>query len=142
MRRATGATIVLLGGEGDRQQADGVRQALPSEVALIDIVGQVPLVELAAVLARLSVLITGDTGPAHLAATVDTPVVAIFGPTDPIRYAPLTRHGEVVHADLWCRPCGRLRRPPERCTHGTPDCLTGVETGAVVAAARRLIART
>ena len=137
-----GATIVLLGAEGDREQADGVRQALPSDIALIDIVGQVPLLELAAVLTRLAVLITGDTGPAHLAAAVDTPVVAIFGPTDPIRYAPLTRHGEVVHADLWCRPCGRVRRPPKRCTHGTPDCLTGVETGAVVAAARRLIART
>ena len=137
-----GATIVLLGAEGDRAQADGVRQALPSEVALIDIVGQVPLLELAAVLARLSVLITGDTGPAHLAAAVDTPVVAIFGPTDPTRYAPLTPHAEVVHADLWCRPCGRLRQPPKRCTHGAPDCLTGVETGAVVAAARRLIART
>ena len=136
-----GATIALLGAEDDRAQADGVRQALPSEVALIDIVGQVPLLELAAVLTRLAVLITGDTGPAHLAAAVETPVVAIFGPTDPNRYRPLTPHAEVVHADLWCRPCGRLRRPPKRCTHGAPDCLTGVETGAVVAAARRLIAR-
>ena len=53
---------------------------------MIDIVGQVPLLELAAVLTRLAVLITGDTGPAHLAAAVDTPVVAIFGPTDPNRY--------------------------------------------------------
>ena len=137
-----GATIVLLGADGDRAQADGVRQALPPDLALIDLVGQAPLVELAAVLARLSVLITGDTGPAHLAAAVDTPVVAIFGPTDPTRYAPLTPHAEVVHADLWCRPCGRLRQPPKRCTHGAPGCLTGVETGAVVAAARRLIART
>ena len=134
-----GATIVLLGGEGDRQQAEGVRRALPSGIALIDLVGQAPLVELAAVLARLSVLITGDTGPAHLAATVDTPVVAIFGPTDPNRYAPSTPRAEVVHADLWCRPCGRLRHPPERCTHGAPDCLTGVDTGAVVAAVRRSV---
>ena len=133
------ATIVLLGGEEDRRQAEMVRRALPSDVPLIDLVGHAPLVDLAAVLARLSLLITGDTGPAHLAATVETPVVAIFGPTDPIRYTPLTRHGEVVHADLWCRPCGRLRRPPERCTHGSPDCLTGVETDAVVAAAQRLI---
>ena len=133
------ATIVLLGGEGDRRQAELVRRALPSDVPLIDLVGHAPLVDLAAVLARLSLLITGDTGPAHLAATVETPVVAIFGPTDPIRYAPLTRHGEVVHAALWCRPCGRLRRPPERCTHGAPDCLTGVEPDAVVATARRLM---
>ncbi len=135
------ATIVLLGAEGDRKQADGVRHALPPDVPLIDLVGQAPLVELAAVLARLSVLITGDTGPSHLAATVDTPVVALFGPTDPNRYAPLTPHAEVVHADLWCRPCGQLRRPPKRCTHGAPDCLTRVETEAVVAAVRRLIAR-
>lgn len=136
-----GATVVLLGGDGDRPQADGVRQALPSDAALIDLVSQAPLVELAAVLARLSVLITGDTGPAHLAAAVDTPVVTIFGPTDPNRYRPLTQHAQVMHADLWCRPCGRLRRPPTRCAHGAPDCLAGVETGAVVAAARRLITR-
>ena len=136
-----GATIVLLGADGDRAQTDGVRQALPSAVPLIDLVGQAPLVELAAVLARLSVLITGDTGPTHLAAALDTPVVAIFGPTDPNRYAPLASHAKVVHANLWCRPCGQLRRPPARCTHGAPDCLTGVETGTVVAAARRLMAR-
>ncbi len=136
-----GATVVLLGAEGDRQQAEGVRRALPPGIALIDLVGQAPLVDLAAVLARLSVLITGDTGPAHLAAAIDTPVVTIFGPTDPNRYQPLTPHAEVVHADLWCRPCGQLRRPPTRCTHGAPDCLTGVESGTVVAAARRLIAR-
>ena len=136
-----GVTIVLLGAETDRAQADGVRQALPPDVALIDLVGRAPLVELAAVLTRLSVLITGDTGPSHLAATVETPLVALFGPTDPNRYAPLTPHAEVVHADLWCRPCGQLRRPPKRCTHGAPDCLTGVETEAVVAATRRLIAR-
>lgn len=136
-----GATIVLLGGEGDRQQAASVRRALPPHVPLIDLVGKTPLVELAVVLARLSVLITGDTGPAHLAATVDTAVVTLFGPTDPNRYAPLTPHAEVVHADLWCRPCGRLRRPPKRCTHGAPDCLTGVDTEAVVAAARRVISR-
>lgn len=131
------ATIVLLGAECDRRQAEGVRQALPLDTALIDLVGQAPLVDLAAVLSRLSVLITGDTGPAHLAAAVDTPVVTIFGPTDPNRYRPLTPHADVVHADLWCRPCGRLRRPPERCTHGSPDCLTGVETDTVVATARR-----
>ncbi|MXY23738.1 MAG: glycosyltransferase family 9 protein [Acidobacteria bacterium] len=134
------ATIVLLGGEGDRQQAEGVRQALPLDTALVDLVGQAPLVDLAAVLSRLSVLITGDTGPAHLAAAVDTPVVTIFGPTDPNRYRPLTPRAEAVHADLWCRPCGRLRRPPARCAHGAPDCLTGVETGAVLAAARRYLA--
>ena len=133
------ATIVLLGAVGDRAKSDGVRQALRAAAPVIDLVGRAPLVELAAVLARLSLLITGDTGPAHLAATVGTPVVAIFGPTDPVHYAPLAPRAEAVHADLWCRPCGRLRHPPARCAHGAPDCLTEVETGAVVAAAQRLL---
>ena len=142
LAKDTRATIVLLGAEGDGAKADGVRRALRGTGPVIDLVGRAPLVELAAVLARLSLLITGDTGPAHLAATVGTPVVAIFGPTNPVRYAPLAPRGEVVHADLWCRPCGRLRRPPVRCTHGAPDCLTGVETAAVAATARRLLAGT
>ena len=116
-----------------------MKDALPGHVRHIDLAGDAPLVDLAAVLARLSLLVTADTGPMHLAAAVGTPVVGIFGPSDPVRYAPLTPRSAVVHTDLWCRPCNRMRRPPQRCANGTPDCLTRVGIDAVVAAARRLI---
>ena len=106
----------------------------------IDLVGKAPLVDLAAVLERMALLITGDTGPMHLAAAVGTPVLAIFGPSDPRRYAPRHTRSTVVHADLWCRPCNRFRRPPARCCGTTPDCLSGVSVEAVVEAARRLLA--
>ena len=133
------ATIVLLGSAQERPLTEGVRSRLRSDVRLLDLVGQAPLVDLAAVLARIQVLVTGDTGPMHLAAAVGTPVVGIFGPTDPARYAPLTDRAAVVHADLWCRPCHRTRRPPARCRHGTPDCLLGIDTDRVVAAVRSLL---
>ena len=133
------ATIVLLGSTADGAPVEAVRSALPPHVRTIDLVGQTPLADLAAVLARLSVLITGDTGTMHLAAAVDTPVVAVFGPTDPARYSPLTSRSIMVQGDLWCRPCGRDRRPPGRCTGGTPDCLAAVSTDDVVVAARRLL---
>ena len=133
------ATIVLLGSTAERAPAEAVRRALPTHVRLIDLVGQTSLTHLAAVLTRLSVLITGDTGTMHLAAAVDTPIVAVFGLTDPGRFGPLTPRAIVVQGDLWCRPCGRDRRPPRRCAGGTPDCLTAVSTDDVVDAARRVL---
>ncbi len=83
----------------------------------------------AAILAQLDVLVTGDTGPMHLAAAVGTPVVAVFGPSDPARYATRGPADRVVRIDLPCSPCNRIRRPPERCVGHTPDCLAGVTCG-------------
>ena len=74
----------------------------------------------AALLARLDLLVTGDTGPMHLAAAVGTPVVAVFGPSDPARYAPRGPRDRVVRIDLPCSPCNRIRRPPARCVGHTP----------------------
>jgi heptosyltransferase-2 len=59
---------------------------------------------LASVLAEMAVLVCGDTGVAHLAAALGTPVVALFGPTDPARSAPLGRVAVVRHA-VPCAPC-------------------------------------
>jgi ADP-heptose:LPS heptosyltransferase len=70
----------------------------------------------------------------HLAHAVSTPVVAVFGPSEPKRYAPRGARDIVVRIDLPCSPCNRIRQPPARCTGHTPDCLTGVGTAAVMAA--------
>ena len=134
-----GAAIVLLGSAAEKSTTGAVRDALPRRVPLLDLAGEVPLVDLAAVLGHLSVLLTADTGPMHLAAAVGTPVVGIFGPSDPVRYGPLAPQSEVVCAELWCRPCNRMRRPPPRCTGGIPDCLAAVSVDSVVDAARRLL---
>jgi len=92
------------------------------------------LLTVAAVLERLDLFVTGDTGPMHLAHAVGTPIVAVFGPSDPARYAPRGLRDRVVRIDLPCSPCNRIRRPPARCTGHTPDCLSGVDTAAVLAA--------
>jgi ADP-heptose:LPS heptosyltransferase len=94
------------------------------------------------VLEGARLVLTGDTGPMHLAAAVRAPVVAIFGPSMPWRYAPRDTAHRVVRVDLWCAPCNMIRKPPERCVGHTPDCLTGVTVDAVVEAARALAAET
>ena len=139
LAREEGATIVLLGAAGDRAIGDAILAALPTHLRPVNLIGAVSLVELAALLDHLTLLVSGDTGPMHLAAAVGTPVTAVFGPSDPVRYKPLTSKRRVVYTDLWCRPCNRIRRPPTRCTSGTPDCLADVSVAAVVEAARGLL---
>jgi ADP-heptose:LPS heptosyltransferase len=129
-----GATIVLTGSAGDRPLVDVARRHLESP-RVVDLTGSLDLLTLAAVLERLDVYITGDTGPMHLAAAVGTPVVAVFGPSDPTRYAPRDPRHRVVRIDLPCSPCNRIRQPPERCVGHTPDCLAGIGVERVYRAA-------
>ena len=129
-----GATIVLTGSGDDRSLVESVTRALPAE-HVIDVAGHLDLLTLAAVLERLDLLITGDTGPMHLAVGVSTPVVAVFGPSDPARYAPRGPSDRVVRVDLPCSPCNRIRLPPARCVGHTPDCLASISADRVFTAA-------
>jgi ADP-heptose:LPS heptosyltransferase len=139
--RELGAAVVLTGGPGDASIVDGVESTLKqAAIPTLRVQGTVDLVILAGVLKHCQLLLTGDTGPMHLAASVGTPVVAVFGPSMPWRYAPLVTAHRIVRVDLPCSPCNRIRRPPERCVGHVPDCLEGVTVDAVVAAARSLAA--
>jgi len=60
-------------------------------------------------------VITTDSGPMHLACAVGTPVVALFGPTDPARTGPYGRGHTVIRANLSCMPCFLKKCPTARC---------------------------
>lgn len=132
------ATIVLTGGPGDEAVMDVVRSRLPAD-RVIDASKASGLLAVGAILERCDLMITGDTGPMHLAAAVGTPIVAVFGPSDPRRYAPRGVHDRVVRVDLPCAPCNRIRLPPARCTGRTPDCLALVQPGQVLDAALSIL---
>ena len=140
LARSRGATIVLTGSAEDRAEVDRVKTALPSDLPVADLSGALDLPHLAVILEHLSLFITGDTGPMHLAAAMGTPIVAVFGPSDPANYGPLTSRKRVVRVNIWCSPCNQIRRPPSRCVGHVPDCLVGVEVDQVVAAANDLLA--
>jgi ADP-heptose:LPS heptosyltransferase len=131
--------VLLRGAPGDRAIVDEVRAAMPADIATIDLVGEIDLPILAAILERCQLVITGDTGPMHLAAAVGAPIVAVFGPSMPVRYAPIAAPHRIVRIDLPCAPCNMIRLPPQRCQGHTPDCLEGVTVDAVVAAATDLL---
>ena len=133
------ASIVLTGATEDRAQVDQVKSTLPAD-RVLDLAGRADLTRLAAVLERVGLLVTGDTGPMHLAQAVGTPIVAVFGPSDPRRYAPRGPLDRVVRIDLPCAPCNRIRVPPARCTGHTPDCLAGIDVASVLQAIDQVLA--
>jgi ADP-heptose:LPS heptosyltransferase len=131
--RTRDASIVLTGAPGDRAQVEVVRSALPAD-RVLDLSEGTNLLTTAAIVQQLDLFVTGDTGPMHLARAVGTPIVAVFGPSDPRRYGPRGVRDVIVRIDLPCSPCNRIRLPPARCTGHTPDCLNGVATAQVLAA--------
>jgi len=68
------------------------------------------LIQLAEVFRRCNVYVGGDTGPMYLASLVGTPIVVVYGPTDPVLYEPLGLHRK-VKKEVGCNPCypGRKR---------------------------------
>jgi ADP-heptose:LPS heptosyltransferase len=102
--------------------------------------GQFEVAELRALAARAAVYIGGDSGPLHIAATTQTPIVALFGPTLAERSMPWRDprwFAEAVDAGpLPCRPCHQ-----RHCVPGDFRCLTRISPDRVVAAVERALTR-
>jgi heptosyltransferase-2 len=125
-----GRTVVFLGGPTAGPLLAAVARARGAPVR--SLVGRDHPALLPALLARFAVLVSPDSGPAHVAAAVGVPVVTLFGPTDPRLTAPLGPG----HATLWrrptCGPCFLARCPIDH------RCLHGLEVEEVLAAVREV----
>ncbi len=90
---------------GDR--SDGMIENIQSLMShpSVNLGGQTTLRDLAHLYSLSSVVITTDSGPMHIAAAMGTPVVALFGPTDPLRTGPYGRGHVVIRKEMSCSPC-------------------------------------
>ena len=106
-----GWDVVLAGAPRDREACAAVLRNCPGAV---DLCGKTKLPDLAALVARAGLCVTNDSGPMHLAAALGTPLVAIFGPTDPVWVGPYGKPESVVRVGLECSPCylRKLRECP------------------------------
>jgi heptosyltransferase-2 len=130
---AGGTPVVLLGGPDSASLARAVEEALGRPAR--SLVGRDHPAVLPALMAEFAVLLTPDSGPAHVAAAVGTPVVVLFGPTDPRLTAPV---GD-GHVALWtkppCAPCFQPRCPIDH------RCLRTLDVAIVLAAVQERLAR-
>jgi lipopolysaccharide heptosyltransferase II len=143
VRRDPSRRLLITAGPSDaaaatRVAADARRNLGPMAAALPDL-GDFDLAELQALIARAAVYIGGDSGPAHNAATTETPIVELLGPTLPERSRPWRAarwYAETVDAG-WrpCRPCNQ-----RRCAPGDYRCLTTITPEQVANAVERALA--
>jgi ADP-heptose:LPS heptosyltransferase len=130
--RDDGRAVVVTGAPHERALTAIVTG--PAHAGVVDLGGQTTLAELAEVLAHADAVVVGNTGPAHLAAAVGTPVVSLFAPTvAPERWHPWQVAHELLFLDVPCAGC-RARACP---VAGHP-CLDGVDVADVLAALGRL----
>jgi ADP-heptose:LPS heptosyltransferase len=103
--RAPEAVPVLVGVAAERKRAEALLAAAPG-LEPIDLIGRTEVAELAAVLARCGLLLTGDTGTMHLAAAVGTRICAVFvGIGNPWETAPYAADQVVLASRIACAPC-------------------------------------
>lgn len=98
--------------------------------------GQTTPLQLAALIKRAQLFIGNDSGPMHIAAAVDTPVIALFGSTDPAIWRPWTRKSEVIYKAVACSPCDHTG-----CEMGELNCMRQIKVLEVKAAVEALLGR-
>jgi heptosyltransferase-2 len=109
---------VILGTGADSGIAREISNGLPN---VTDLTGKTTLGELMDLLAKLSGLLTNDTGTMHLADFIGTPLVAIFGSTEPILTGPRSPRSKVIRQKVECSPCFLRECPIDfRCMEEIP----------------------
>ncbi|MFT4647434.1 MAG: heptosyltransferase-1 [Glaciecola sp.] len=90
--------VVLTGGPSDEQDAGPTRDRLSHHPGFVDLLGRTDLLQLMAVFSKCRLFIGCDTGPMHLANALGLPIVALFGPADPLRTGPYGPDHRIVRS--------------------------------------------
>ena len=127
-----GFQTIIIGAPGDVERANEVARLMRTKVT--NLAGRTSIAELKAVLSLSSLLISNDTGAAHVSAALGVATVVVFGPTEHFATRPLSDLAAVVRHDVECSPCMLKDCPIDH------RCMTRVEVDDVYAAAKRLLA--
>ncbi|MDB4678660.1 lipopolysaccharide heptosyltransferase II [bacterium] len=134
---------IVVGGGGDGMLAAEVADAAgEGSSRILDWTGKTTAAELVATIAHAQFCIANDSAPGHIAGAVDTPLVAIFGPTTPeMGFVPLGRWVTIAgHQALACRPCSR--HGSMHCPVGTHACMEELDPVGVSRVALQLDSET
>ena len=127
------ARIIVLGGPGDKDDAEYLRQRIVPEPIIA--VGATTLRQTMALLERCALLVSNDSGVMHLGAAMRRPLVALFGPQSPVKFGPWGTQSAVVYKHFACSPC--RQKFFHECTpsaRGKPQCMETISVPDVIAA--------
>jgi heptosyltransferase-2 len=126
-----GFQTVIVGSAGDLEIANEVASQMRSPAAVL--AGRTGIAELKGVLSYTSLVVSNDTGAAHVSAALGIPTVVVFGPTEHVSTRPLSDAARVVRHDVECSPCMLRDCPIDH------RCMTRVEVDQVYLAAQDML---
>jgi len=129
---------VITGTRDEQAVGEAIVHATRSKPILI--MGETSIGGLASLFRRCQVVVTLDTAALHVAAAVGTPVVALFGPTDPQRHAPPATHQVILWKHVSCSPCYQRHCPLLARQH--MQCMTKMTVEEVASAIESLLEQT
>lgn len=133
--QAFDGTLVLPGAESDRSFTNAIRALLRQPARCLDLAGTTDCLELAALCHTADLVVSADSGIAHLAAALDHPVAVLFGAGNPASTAPLTSKLALLRApDIHCAPC-----VSNQCTDQDPPCIMRIDEGDLIRKCRALL---
>ncbi len=121
IRKSTTLPIILIGAENEKQFVEEVFDALPDTSNIKNLAGAVSLPELANIMGSAKIVLTTDSGPAHLSNALGIHTVVLFGAGNEKITAPVNQNKTIIRlAQLSCEPC-----EDNKCKRfGIPKCLT------------------
>ena len=128
-----GFAVALAGTKRDQPRCRQIAAAAPG---VCNLSGKTTPAELAALIERAEICVTNDSGAMHLAASLGTPMVSVFGPTNPVRIGPYQRLESVVRLDLPCSPCNYRRLSQCPFDHA---CMKQLTSAMVVERIRKIL---
>ena len=126
-----GFSCAVVIGPGEEELAGRVAASAKKPLPILG--ADLDALELAGLLSRARVVIANDSGPMHLAAAVGTPVVALFGPTDPARTSPTGSPSRILDRYVFCSPCFL-----KKCPYGH-ECMKEIEAEDALRAVEELV---
>ncbi|MFA5701842.1 MAG: lipopolysaccharide heptosyltransferase II [Desulfuromonas sp.] len=125
------ATIVLTGGPAESEIGEDIAAFMQHDC--INMAGKTDVRQMMALLGASRLLITNDSGPMHVAAALDVPIVAVFGPTDHTTTSPASARVKIVRKQVECAPCLLRQCPTDH------SCMQSINAEDVIIASTDLL---
>jgi len=130
--------IVLTGGNNDKNYVDAILSQI-EDVEVINLVGKTNLLQLKCLFEKVDILITPDSGSAHLASATKKPnIICLFGATSEIRNAAYGEKNINLATNLSCQPCYKKICKYKK---GIPECMLGITENDVIERVKSILRR-
>jgi len=120
---------VLFGAENERQIGAEILRNLDDSIKAINLIGKTSLQQLFSAIKQCKLFLTNDSGPMHIAAAFDIPLVAVFGSTNAKTTGPFSDYAVVIEANIECSPCIE-----KTCKFNTYQCMKVITPELVIEA--------